>query len=31
VTPMAFRLRKKVLNMEERGKQVKKAKEVILD
>jgi GTP-binding protein len=31
VTPMTFRLRKKVLNMEERGKQVKKAKEVILD
>jgi GTP-binding protein len=29
VTPMAYRIRKRILNTEERGKQTKKAKEGI--
>jgi GTP-binding protein len=30
VTPVAFRIRKRTLDTEERGKQTKKAKEVLL-
>jgi GTP-binding protein len=29
VTPLAFRIRKRILNTEERGKQTKKAREII--
>jgi GTP-binding protein len=31
VTPLAYRIRKRILNTEERGKQVKKAKEALLE
>jgi GTP-binding protein len=30
VTPLNFRIRKRILNTEERGKQVKKSKEALL-